>query len=54
MFGPASSPNVLGAKNSFVGEFLTKNKHSGEKPFFPNIRLLGCKKGCKKVVKTCQ
>ena len=43
----------LGAKTSFVGEFLTKNKHSGEKPFFPNIRLLGCKKGCKVIKLLC-
>ena len=43
----------LGPKGCYVGEFVTKNKHSSEKPFFPNIRLIGCKKGCNVIKRLC-
>ena len=43
----------LGGKDSYVGEFLTRNKHGSEKPFFPNIRLVGCKKDSKVIKRMC-
>ena len=43
----------LGAKGCYVGEFVTKNKHASEKPFFPNIKLVGCKKDCKIIKRLC-
>ena len=43
----------LGGKSCYVGEFVTRNKHSAEKPFFPNSKLVGCKKDCKSIKKIC-
>ena len=45
--------NYLGAKSCYVGELITKNKHNAEKPFFPSIKIVGCKKDCGVIKRLC-